>query len=130
MKKKNKIPKRRMVQEAPSEEPPPPPEESPLPEFEDKLDLEEVEFAEPAPNNEEILREPWTSLYVEVPVTLHFGPEETTFYVPRHYLPSQWAESGTAARFYFPDVDSRTSYAVVHYLYKQTYKIPAFQVKH
>ncbi|KAF9695689.1 hypothetical protein EKO04_006309 [Ascochyta lentis] len=61
MKKKNKIPKRRMVQEAPSEEPPPPPEESPLPEFEDKLDLEEVEFAEPAPNNEEILREPWTS---------------------------------------------------------------------
>lgn len=52
------------------------------------------------------------------------------FYVPRHFLPSQWTESGTAARFYFPDVDSRTGHAVVHYLYKQTYEISAFQVKH
>ncbi|KAF2844087.1 hypothetical protein T440DRAFT_52749 [Plenodomus tracheiphilus IPT5] len=74
-------------------------------------------------------RGPLCSPYVEAPVTLHFGPEETTFYVPRHYLPSQWTESDTAARFSFPDVDSRTGHAVVHYLYKQTYEIPAFQIK-
>jgi hypothetical protein len=70
------------------------------------------------------------SPYVEAPVTLHFGPEETTFYVLRHYLPSQWTESSTAARFYFPDVSSRTGHAIVHYLYKQTYEIPTLHVEH
>lgn len=70
------------------------------------------------------------SPYAEAPAILHFGTAETKFYVPRHYLPSKWNESDTVEEFYFPDVDSRTGHAVVHYLYKETFEIPAFHTKY
>ncbi|KAH3916218.1 hypothetical protein HBH56_070350 [Parastagonospora nodorum] len=62
------------------------------------------------------------SPYVEAPVQLLIGQDETVFYVPRHLLPQDWSDTGEEKQFSLPDVNNETGHTLVHYLYTKSYE--------